>query len=199
MKGQLNPPLKEGDKIICYHMEGETSVPPGTIGVVRRIGRDPFEDDDSQIIEVKWENGSTLALVSSTDAWKKVKEEIQEQTDSPEYNFFSKNPDVFENFDCRFLRNYLRKIAEAGIVNMVASAPLLYCGSEHLDKYYGENPLNQEAFDEVLDMADEAKRKIIEGVINYMEKNNKDMDNMSTINRFAQNFSQKIVQLYMIF
>jgi len=26
------------------------------------------------IIEVIWDNGSTLALVSSTDAWKKIKE-----------------------------------------------------------------------------------------------------------------------------
>lgn len=199
MKGQLNPPLKEGDKVICYHMEGETAVPPGTIGVVRKIGRDPFEDEDSQIIEVKWENGSTLALISSTDAWKKVKEEIKEQTGSPEYDFFSKNPDVFENFDWRFLRNYLYKIRESGIVNMFGASPLLYCGKEHLDRYYGENPPNQEAFDEVLDMADEAKRKIIEGVIKYMEKNNKDMDNMSMINQFARNFSQKILQLYITF
>ena len=70
-------------------MDGETGVPPGTKGTVRRISRDPFESNgDESIIEVIWDNGSTLALVSSTDAWKKVFKEIQEQTLSPEYDFF---------------------------------------------------------------------------------------------------------------
>ena len=35
MKNTLNPELKVGDKIICYHMEGETSVSPGTTGTVK--------------------------------------------------------------------------------------------------------------------------------------------------------------------
>ena len=80
MKGMLNPPLEVGDKVICYHMENETAVPPGTVGTVTKIQRDPFEDE-GDIISVDWENGSTLALVSVTDAWKKLKEKtIEEQT-----------------------------------------------------------------------------------------------------------------------
>ena len=139
MKGPLNPELKVGDKIMCYHMEGETSVSPGTIGVVRKIGRDPFEDENSQIIEVKWENGSTLALISSTDAWKKVVEEIQEATGSPEYDFFSKNPEVFENFDYKFLKKFLQKVRDSGVINMFQAAPFLYSGKEWIDRYHGEN------------------------------------------------------------
>ena len=91
MKGQLNPPVKPGDKIVCYHMDGETGVPAGTFGIVKRVSRDPFEtDNDGQIIDVNWENGSKLSLLTTTDAWKKVVEEIQEQTGSPEYDFFKK-------------------------------------------------------------------------------------------------------------
>ena len=69
----LNPDLSVGDKIILLHMDGETSVPMGSIGMVTEIGVDPFEDN-SKIISVDWDNGSSLAMISSTDAWKKIKE-----------------------------------------------------------------------------------------------------------------------------
>jgi hypothetical protein len=78
MKGQLNPPVKPGDKIVCYHMDGETGVPAGTFGVVKTVSRDPFETEtDGQIIGVDWENGSKLSLLTTTDAWKKVVEKIE--------------------------------------------------------------------------------------------------------------------------
>jgi hypothetical protein len=69
----LNPKLSPGDKIILLYMDGETSVPMGSIGIVTEINIDPF-DMDSEIISVSWDNGSHLAMISSTDAWKKVKE-----------------------------------------------------------------------------------------------------------------------------
>jgi hypothetical protein len=73
MKGLLNAELKVGDKVMCYHMDGEIGVPPGTIGEVTGITTDPFEPNgDEKIISVKWENGTNLALISSTDSWKKL-------------------------------------------------------------------------------------------------------------------------------
>lgn len=76
MKGPLNPELKVGDRVMCYHMEGESAVTPGTIGTVTLISTDPFESsEDEKIISVNWENGSHLALITSTDAWKKVIDE----------------------------------------------------------------------------------------------------------------------------
>lgn len=72
MKGPLNPPLKVGDIVICYHMDGETSVPAGTEGIVRSINKDPFGEENEVIYNVDWDNGSVLGLISSIDAWKKV-------------------------------------------------------------------------------------------------------------------------------
>jgi hypothetical protein len=69
----LNPELSIGDNIMLLHMDGETSVPMGSIGKVTEINIDPFEEN-SKIISVMWDNGSSLALISSTDAWKKVRE-----------------------------------------------------------------------------------------------------------------------------
>lgn len=196
MKGPLNPELKIDDVIMLLHMEGETSVPPGTIGVVTKITRDPFEEDGSNIISVKWENGSVLNLITSTDAWKKVKNDtIKEQRDST-WDYMTKNADVFENFDWRWLEKFLYKLRDSGIINMFGSHPLLYSGKEHIDRYYGEGREDDENFQALLDDADEAKDKIIQGVISYMEKNNKSLDNMDEVNRLARDFSKKILGLY---
>jgi hypothetical protein len=200
MKGQLNPPVEPGDKIVCYHMDGETGVPAGTFGVVKTVSRDPFETEtDGQIIGVDWENGSKLSLLTTTDAWKKVVEEIQEQTGSPEYDFFSRNPEIFENFDYRFFKKYLLKLRESGVINMFQASPFLYSGREWIDRYHGENQEDNEAFQEVLEMAENAKNKMIQGLLKYMESKNMDVDDMSRVNNLINRFAMKINQFYMTF
>jgi hypothetical protein len=202
MKGELNPKLKEGDRVVCYHMDGETGVPPGTEGTVRRISRDPFEPSgDELIIEVNWDNGSTLALVSSTDAWKKPKERVQESSNTGDrhYDYFAKNSEVFENFDWRFFREFLNKLRDSSVVNMFQSRPFLYSGREWIDRYHGENEEDNEAFQEVLEMAEESKMKLVQGLMKYMESKNLDMDDMGKVNHLAEKFASKIVNLYMTF
>jgi hypothetical protein len=200
MKGQLNPKVNVGDRIICYHMEGETGVPAGTLGTVTRISRDPFESADDNLINVKWDNGSGLALISSTDAWKLVpKENIKESSGSPEYDFFSKNPEVFENFDYKFLKKYLQKVRDSGIINMFQAAPFLYSGEEWIDRYHGEHQEDNEAFQEVLEMAEESKHKMIQGLMKYMESKNFDFEDMGRVNSLMHKFAIKINQLYVTF
>ncbi len=200
MKGQLNPPVKPGDKIVCYHMDGETGVPAGTFGIVKRVSRDPFEtDNDGQIIDVNWENGSKLSLLTTTDAWKKVVEEIQEQTGSPEYDFFNKNPEVFENFDYNFLKKFLLKLRDSGVINMFQAAPFLYSGEEWIDRYHSEHQEDNEAFQEMLEMAEESKNKMIQGLLKYMESKNIDIDDMDRVNNLINRFAMKINQFYMTF
>lgn len=200
MKGELNPELKVGDRIMCFHMDGETGVPPGTMGIVTKIERDPFESPDDKLINVEWENGSNLALISVTDAWKKVPEKITESnTGDRHYDFFSKNPEVFENFDWRFFRQFLYKLRDSSVVNMFQAGPFLYSGREWIDRYYGEDEEDNESFQEVLEMADESKNKMIQGVIKYMISKNLDLDDMSKVNHYASKFAGKIVQLYMTF
>ncbi len=205
MKGPLNPPLKEGDIVVCYHMDGETSVPPGTKGKVRSISRDPFEPEGSIIYNVNWDNGSTLGLLSVTDAWKKVeespKEKVQEAkgTGLPSYDYFSQNPEVFENFDWRFFKEFLEKLRKSSVVNMFQSRPFLYSGREWIDRYHGENQEDNEEFQEVLEMAEESKNKLIQGLIKYMTSKNMNIDDMEKVNYLAEKFASKIVMLFMTF
>jgi hypothetical protein len=201
MKGQLNPELKVGDRIMCFHMEGETSVPPGTLGTVTRITRDPFESENDSLINVKWDNGSSLALITSTDAWKMAPQEIKEQDRSGDihWKFMTANPDIFEHFDWRWFREYLKKVRESGIVNMFAASPLLYSGKEHIDRYYGENQEDNESFQDVLEMSEESKHKLIQGVLKYMDANNKSIDDIDVVNRYARKFSEDLLGVYMNF
>jgi hypothetical protein len=198
MKGPLNPELKVGDKIMCYHMEGETGVPAGTIGIVTRISRDPFESENEKLIDVKWKNGSSLALVTSTDACKKViEEQIQEDVSlDPNWKFITKNPDIFEHFDWRWFREYLKTIRDSGIINMFAASPLLYMGKDSIDRYYGEGREDEENFQAVLEGAEESKNKLIQGIMSYLQSKNKGIDDMDEFNRLARNFSQKILSMY---
>ena len=197
-KRELNPKLQIGDKVRCLHMDGETSVTPMTLGTVTRITRDPFETD-AEIINVDWDNGSTLSLLSVTDTWIKVKEKpLQEQVGDPIFNYYRENPEVFENFDYRFLNQYLRKLRESSVENMLAVQPFLYSGKEWIDRYYGEDQENNQPFQEVLEMADEARDKMIQGVLSYMKSKGDEIE-ISKVNRLMQNFASKILKLYIAF
>jgi len=200
-KKELNPKLVKGDRIMCLHMDGETSVPPMTTGTVRSVVRDPFEDD-SEIINVNWDNDSTLGLISITDSWVKIAQETLEEakttTLSSEYNFLNDNPEIFENFDWRFLNEYLKKLRKASPVNMLQSQPFLYSGRDWIDRYYGEDQEDNEDFQEVLEMADEAKDKMIQGVLKYMESEGIEID-LDKVNRLISKFASKILNLYISF
>mgnify|MGYP006893291638 FL=1 len=199
IKRELNPKVSVGDKVMSLHMDGETEIPPMTTGIVRDVVRDPFEVD-GEIISVNWDNGSTLALVSITDSWVKVPNEqkIEEQTGSPEFNYFSENPEIFENFDWRFLRKFLTKLKDSGVINIFQAQPFLYSGREWIDRYYGEDQEDNEDFQEVLEMADEAKNKMIQGVLKYMESKGIEIE-LDKVNNLIAKSSSKILRLYYSF
>jgi hypothetical protein len=140
-----------------------------------------------------------LGLLSVTDRWVKVAQEpLEEQAGTSEYEYFSKNPEIFENFDWRFLREFLNKLRDASPVNMLQSQPFLYSGREWIDRYYGENQEDNENFQEVLEMANEAKDKMIQGVLKYMESEGIEID-LDKVNRLISKFASKILKLYISF
>ena len=195
----INPEVKTGDRIICYHMESELSVPPGTKGTVVRVSRDPFESNDEKIVEVKWDNGSKLSLLSSQDIWKLDKKNIEESIqEPPEYQYFKQNPEIFVNYDWRFLRNYLYLLRETGVINMFEAAPFLFSGKEWIDRYYGEGREDDENFQKFLDESENAKNKMIQGTLKYMESKGKEIE-IDQVNSILRRMAQKMVQLYVTF
>lgn len=200
MSGELNPILEVGDRVICYHMDGEMNVPPGTKGVVIKIQNDPIVAN-SMMYKVNWDNGQTLPLLSDADTWKKIKKEIKEQsTGDPLYDIFRNNPDVFRNFDLQFFRDYFIKLRDSGIVNMFGAYPLLYAGRDHIERYYGEGREDDESFQELLEVSDLSRQKLVEGVLKYLESKNEDLsfeeDDMNKINQLAKKFAKDLFLIY---
>ena len=189
----INPELKKGDRIILLHMSGESSVPDGTHGTVYSVDK-VFGDVQ---YGVEWDNGSKLALLSDTDMWDKeerfkVKKKITEDRDK----FIMDNVELFKYFNIKFLKKYLLMVRESSITNMMGASPYLYIGRERIQHEFKYKDIhNEEAFEEVLDHANQAQAEMINGVINYLNDKGIEED-MSSINKYLQRFATKIVQTY---
>lgn len=188
----MNPKLEKGDRVLLLYMQGESGMFPGECGTVTSVDN-VFGDIQ---YGVKWDNGSSLALLSDTDAWKLEKKQIKEN-ELDRMNVLYKNIDVFEFFKMPFLYKYLRVIRKASIVNMFQSPPYLWMGKERIEHEFKYHDIhNEEAFEELLNMANQAQAEMINGVINYLESKGIE-ENMDNINKYLRKFATMIVQNYM--
>jgi hypothetical protein len=70
-----NAPLEVGDELVCVNMDDQFSpVKAGTTGTVKSVS----EVMGSKIYYVKWDNGSSLALLDDVDQWRKIVKEDDE-------------------------------------------------------------------------------------------------------------------------
>jgi hypothetical protein len=70
-------------------------------------------------------------------------------------------------------------------------------GSERIKHEYTYKDIhNEEAFDKMVSMSDQAQAEMINGVINYLESEGIE-ENMSNINKYLRRFATMIVQNYM--
>ena len=190
----INPKLEEGDTVVCLQMEDEfSSVPPGTKGKVTRVS----EVFGITQYGVKWENGSSLALLSDADAWvkeedynkrKKINEEDVNDT-------FMRNIDVFRNFKMRFLKEYLVKLRDCGVTNMLGAAPYLYMGRDRMEIDFKYHNADSDICEEVLEMSNLAQAEMIAGVIKTLESQNKEVS-LERINSYLRKYSSKILENY---
>jgi hypothetical protein len=173
-------------------MSGEISMHPGECGIVTSV------DKVFGVTQygVDWDNGSRYSLLSDTDAWKFEKKQIKED-EITKMDVLYKNIEVFRFFKMGFLRKYLLAIRRASFVNMIGSAPYLWMGRERIEHEFKYKDIsNEEAFEEVLSMANQAQAEMINGVIDYLESEGIEED-MSSINKYLKRFATLIVQNYM--
>jgi hypothetical protein len=189
----INPKLQIGDNIVLLHMQDET-MSPGTKGVV--IGINNVMGDDMYYVE--WDNGSKLNLLADVDAWRldKKKRKIDESIDK----FISDNLDL-KYFKRKFLVDYLKDIRDSGIVNMFTASPYLYMGRERIahEFYYKEfDEQSQEAFDRVLEKADDAQSIMVNGVFKILEEEGKGVSfgDIDKINSYLRRYSKILLEFY---
>lgn len=189
----LNPKLEPGDNVVLMYMSDE-SLSPGLHGVVTRV----VEVFGVVQYEMKWENGSTLSLLSDVDAWMKADdyERRQKKKVNESLDTLTSNLDAFKNFDMGFLVKYLMVLRESGIVNMFGASPYLWMGKDRIENNHRYDDLeDNEKYQELLEMADKAQHKMIKGVVKILESENKDVD-VSSINRYLDKYSKKIWDVY---
>jgi hypothetical protein len=180
-----NAPLEKGDTVVCIKMQDEYGVPGGVPGVVKSVAN---VMGDMQYY-VEWDNGSKLALIEGVDKWMRVV-----QDDTIEESFFmtkkglireskkasEKFNDLSEYYDIRLIKKFLDALRLSSVTNMFQAGQYLYLGKEriaHEHKYNEFSDDTQEAFDEVLDMAEEVRDEMIKGAFTSMDDKNKDNNN----------------------
>jgi hypothetical protein len=197
--------LEVGDRVILYHMEDER-MSPGEKGTVDSINFDPFEDDN-QIIGVIWDDGSTLALLTKYDYFKKIASKpLQESSKSEKgFDFLKNNRKFLVNFDVPAIKNYLTDLRDSGIVNMFTASPYLYSGEKwisdkHGSPYENENmgDDNIEAYEKVLANAESIKNKFIDGAYKNIVGTDKDLD-ISDFNREVKKQAVRLLNYYLLF
>lgn len=196
----MNPELKVGDRIMLYHMDGEISINPGTKGTVTSVVPDPFDPED-KIINVSWDNGSSLSLIASIDKWKLVKKNLKESVDKnvdPQMNFLIQNRDLKKSMDLNFFLKYLKILRDSGITNMYGASQFIYMSSEYLERYYGEGREDDENFQKLLEIQDESRDKFLAGLVTYMKRKNEELSD-NGIDSTARRLASKILEFYILF
>lgn len=183
-------------------MEDEFDISTKERGTVKSITRDPFEDDDCYIIGVNWDSGQSLNLLSCLDVYRIIKtnliEDTQDNNTSKEeqrIEWLIKNGEIRKNFNKQLIFDYLENLRQSGVINMFGSSPFLYSGKNWIERYYGEDPPNQEAFNKVLEMSENVKNNMIQGILKSITKDS-DFDRIEFLVKKA---STSLVGYYMLF
>jgi len=204
-KLNYNPELQPGDRVICISMDDMYSpIHMGTPGTV--INRSVVFGEIQYYVD--WDNGSRLSLIDGIDKWVKEEDMINRRKKTQESvmitnkknflkeNFFQENKELFKYFNHAFLHKYLKNLRESGVVNMLGAAPYFYLGSERIahEHHYDDNK-DDESFEEVIKMADQARDEMIRGAMKVLEAEGKEVTTNS-VQRMIQKYSKKMLLAY---
>lgn len=196
MKPKLNPKLKEGDRIVLINMTDEPTLSFGDKGTFMGVHRGGGFNQ----YKVKWDKGGSLYMLDD-DKWMKeedfnemIERKKNRNIQESQISDISDDSFLLKHFNMLFLKRYLNKLRESSVVNMLAAAPYLYMGKERLAHEHKYSDTNEE-FDEVLDMADQAQREMVNGVISLLEDEGKEVS-VENINSKLKRYSPKIIKFY---
>ena len=194
----LNPELNIGDRVVIMDMSGESGIKPGLGGEVKRITK-VFGITQ---YEVKWDDGSSLQLLSDVDKWMKeedwtkLRERKRKKVDeSIDPDFARKNKNLVQDFQMAKMHKFYEALRKSSVVNMFGATPYFWMGRDRIahEHYYTDMGDEQaEAFEEVLDSADEIKNILINGSLKTLEREGKEVT-LENVKRVADKKARQIV------
>jgi hypothetical protein len=197
MAAKLNPELNVGDEVVLLYMTDEPRMRPGLNGTVSAINNTPWGPQYT----VKWENGSQLDLIPDTDKWT-LKSDLKKKTKVDEA-MDSQNKNIKDNFNFityvkskKDVFDFLSKLQDSGLTNMLAARPFLTYTSDDLKKYITGQFKDIDDYEDIINAADNSRDAIVRGVFNWAEEKGMDMDDMNSINRLYNKLTDEAMRLY---
>jgi hypothetical protein len=193
----LNPELNVGDRVVIMDMSGESGIKPGMGGDVRRITK-VFGVTQ---YEVKWDDGSSLQILSDVDKWMKeedwerLKNRRKKVDESIDPDFARKNKNLVQDFEMAKMHKFYEALRISSVVNMWGASPYFWMGKDRIahEHYYTDMGDEQaEAFEQVLDSADEIKDILIRGSLKTLEREGKEVT-LDAVKRIAERKARQIV------
>ena len=184
-----NAPLETGDRVVCLKMQDDYGVPGGIPGIVKGVSNVFGENQ----YNVKWKNGSSLALIEGVDQWLKVVDEEEKEENIQETRVLTKKQFLEETrkienipqeyvkysrmYDMRTIKKFLDLLRESGVTNMWKASPYLYLGREriaHEHHYDDMSEEKEETFQELLDIAEDVRNVMVRGAFNHYDSKRSD-------------------------
>lgn len=193
----LNPELNVGDRVVIMDMSGESGIKPGMGGDVRRITK-VFGTTQ---YEVKWDDGSSLQILSDVDKWMKeedwerLKNRRKKVDESIDPDFARKNKNLVQDFEMAKMHKFYNALRISSVINMFAVSSYFWMGKDRIahQHFYEEMDDDRaEAFEEVLDSADEIKDILIRGSLKTLEREGKQVT-LDAVKRVAEKKARQIV------
>ena len=193
----LNPELNVGDRVVIMDMSGESGIKPGMGGDVRRITK-VFGVTQ---YEVKWDDGSSLQILSDVDKWMKeedwerLKNRRKKVDESIDPDFARKNKNLVKDFEMAKMHKFYEALRKSSVVNMWGASPYFWMGKDRIahEHYYTDMGDEQaESFEQVLDSADEIKDILIRGALKTLEREGKEVT-LDAVKRMAERKARQIV------
>lgn len=198
---ELNPKLEPGDRIILLHMDDPYRIPVGTKGTVVKISEAPsFMGSSDYHYSVSWDNGSNLYLEPDYDSWVLVKDtksgkKITTESFGREIEALGKHKNILKHLDYKFIMEYLKKIRESGIVNMLGARSFLEIDQPNFFKLIYRLGGEPEDFIEIEEMVDEVRQKLIAETIRRLNEKNIEVTETSA-NREFERLTKDVMDFY---
>jgi hypothetical protein len=195
----LNPELNIGDRVVIMDMSDESGITPGMGGTVNRM----VKVFGTIQYEVKWDNGSNLQILSDVDKWMKeedwerLKNRRKKVDESMDPDFARKNKNLVQDFEMAKMHKFYEALRKSSVVNMITGGATSYfwMGKDRIahQHFYDEmNDDRAEAFEKVLDSADEIKNILISGALKTLEREGKEVT-LDAVKRVAEKKVRQIV------
>ena len=202
------PELKENDRVVLMTMHGESGIEIGLPPKVKHAGtvREVVVVFGVPQYRVDWDNEDfkrkNFQILSDVDDFMREEDyyelfpnrrkKIDESIDP---DFARKNKNLVQDFQMAKMYRFYEDLRKSSVVNMWGAAPYFWMGKDRIahQHFYDEMSDDKaEAFEKVLDSADEIKDIIIRGTLKTLEREGKEVT-LDSVKRVAEKKTRQIV------